>query len=311
MIPSLQANDKVALVCPGSICVEPSWPVITRDFLQQRYQLSVYFSDETSRWLPPKQRARIFLDYLFDTEIKGIAALRGGEGTADIIPYLHQERIHLAAIKPKWLLGFSDFTALLVYFAQHYRWPVMHGGSVLNFALHRVDEETEYLTMDTLHGKRPFESNALTELIPLNKPAQQTGISITAELTGGCLSLLDISIKDIWEIDTNDKIIFIEDVNEKAHKIHRTLKYFTRIGLFTRAKAIILGDFTCQPIGTSRVEQEENRLAILKILSCFAENHSIPVLYTQQFGHGKRNFPLWYCRPYRLELEYQPRLILL
>ena len=78
----------------------------------------------------------------------------------------------------------------------------------------------------------------------MNEQAKENKI-IEAELTGGNLSVIHISIKDVWEIDTANKIIFLKDCGEKAHKIIRTLKYFSRIGLFYAVKAVIFGDFTC------------------------------------------------------------------
>jgi muramoyltetrapeptide carboxypeptidase LdcA involved in peptidoglycan recycling len=93
--------------------------------------------------------------------------------------------------------------------------------------------------------------------------------------------------------------------------IIRTLKYFSRIGLFSKAKAIVFGDFTCWPIGCDKTQQENNRQSILNILSSFANHHDLPVLYTTNFGHGKTNFPLVYSSQYRLQLGSHAQLTLL
>ena len=122
------------------------------------------------------------------------------------------------------------------------------------------------------------------------------------------MSLIDISIKDIWEIETADKILFFEDVGEKAHKIIRSLKYFSRIGLFQSVKAIIFGDFNSEPIGCDRSQQEHNRDNIMKILQSFAAHQNFPVLQTNHFGHGKINWPFVYSHPYQLQLGSQPTL---
>lgn len=295
----LKANDKIAFVCPGSICRQINHPQITRDYLNQHYQLQAVFGAETTQSLAPAQRAEILLSYLFDDNIKLIAQLRGGEGTADILPYLHLHYEKIKLLKPKFLLGFSDFTALLIYFNKYYRWPALHGPSPLEFALNIANETSQRSTMDILFGNKPI--SPLDALIPLNDLAREERV-IEAELTGGNLSVIQVSIKDLWEIDTANKIIFLEDCAEKSHKIIRTLKYFSRIGLFDTAKAVIFGDFTCTPIGCQKEEQAHNQQAILKTLSSFAAHHAIPVLYTPKFGHGKVNMPLLYATKYHLQL---------
>lgn len=304
----LKTNDHIALLCTGSICTDPAHPQMTQDYLKEHYQLIASYPDDINQGLSPLRRAQIFLSYLFDDNVKMIGALRGGEGTADILPYLHEYHDKIKLLKPKILLGHSDFTALLVYFEKYYRWPVIHGPSLRQFAQGVVDKKSEKETMDLVFGMK--QDLCLRALTPLNDSARENKI-IDAQITGGNLSLINVSIKDIWEIETDNKILFFEDCGEKAHVIIRTLKYFSRIGLFAKTKAMILGDFTCWPIGYDKTRQENNRQAILKILSSFANHHDFPVLYTPQFGHGKVNFPLVYSKPYRLQLGSHAQLELL
>ncbi|MBV8802417.1 MAG: LD-carboxypeptidase [Gammaproteobacteria bacterium] len=299
---SLKPNDKVGLICTGSICLQADHPHITQTFLREQYGLNSIFKHDTVQAIHPSERADIFLEYLFNPDIKLITAIRGGEGTADILPFIHQQYKKIKLLPPKFILGFSDFTALLVYFAKYYQWPVIHGSSPLQFALNKVDKQTEEITMRLLFCGL---QNAEMSLIPLNDKANTPGI-IQAELTGGCLSLIDISIKDIWEIETENKILFFEDVSEKAHKIIRSLKYFSRIGLFQSVKAIIFGDFNAELIGCDNIQQENNRANIMKILKSFAENQNFPVLHTHHFGHGKTNWPLVYSSTYYLKLGKKP-----
>jgi muramoyltetrapeptide carboxypeptidase len=301
---SLRPNDKVGLVCTGSICLQADHPQITEIFLRERYNLHSIFKHDTVQAIDPAERAEIFLEYLFNPDVKLIAAIRGGEGTADILPFVHQHYKKIKLLSPKFLLGFSDFTALLVYFAKYYQWPVIHGPSPLQFALNKVDKQTEEMTMHLLFGHSQKDTMTLT---PLNDLAKVSTL-LQAELMGGCLSLIDISVKDIWEMETKNKILFFEDVGEKAHKIIRSLKYFSRIGLFQSIKAIIFGDFNAEPIGYDTSQQEYNRVNIMKILKSFAEHQPFPVLQTNHFGHGKVNWPLVYSSLYFLQLGNEPIL---
>lgn len=301
----LKPNDHVALACPGSICLSQDHPQITQRYLKEYYQLHSNFKHDTVQPLSAAERAGIFLEHILNDHNRCIIALRGGEGSADIIPYLEQHRQAIEKAKPKILLGFSDITALLVYFSQEFGWPAIHGSSPLQFALNNVSRESETATMDYLLGVT--NKIKITPLMALNSAAHEKK-NIKAELTGGCLSLIDISIKDIWEVKTENKILFLEDVGEKAHKIIRTLKYLDRIGLFIGVQAVILGDFTAHDIGEDEVTQLANREAIMRALVHFASQQSYPVLHTSQFGHGKINMPLLYNDPYQLQLGKSPYL---
>ncbi|MGD9592990.1 MAG: LD-carboxypeptidase, partial [Candidatus Berkiella sp.] len=121
--------------------------------------------------------------------------------------YLHEQQDKIKKVTPKWMIGFSDTTALLVYFENVYGWPVVHGASPKQFFAKDVDQKTELTTMNLLFGK---PSTDIIQLSPLNDFARKESM-IEATLTGGNLSLIDISIKDLWEIQTKNKIIFFED----------------------------------------------------------------------------------------------------
>jgi muramoyltetrapeptide carboxypeptidase LdcA involved in peptidoglycan recycling len=100
----LQYGDQVGLVCTGNICLQPDHPHLTVDFLRKHYHLNAIFKNDTTEPLPPIERAAILLEYLFNPDIKLIAAIRGGEGTADILPYLHQHYEQIKSLVPKFIL---------------------------------------------------------------------------------------------------------------------------------------------------------------------------------------------------------------
>jgi muramoyltetrapeptide carboxypeptidase len=223
------------------------------------------------------------LDYLFDENIGTLWALRGGEGSADLIPHLHKHQKRIAKLAPKTIISFSDGSALINYFSQTYNWPCWHGITALQVQPGYLHASNVKTSLDILLKAKPL---LIKNLKPLNETAK-TNRLIKGKLTGGNLSLLNISIGDLWEIDTKNKIVFIEEVNEKAHVIIRTLKYLQRIGKFKQAKAILFGDFSF-----SRQGQTKEQQAINRALNYFASTCSIPVLQTKQFGHGKYNTPL-------------------
>jgi muramoyltetrapeptide carboxypeptidase len=290
-------SPKIALVRTGSACKHQDDLEHTRIWLAERYHLHADYHPDTQAWLSPAQRAEICLNYLLNDDYSVLWLFRGGEGTADILPFLHAEQDRIKQAKPKLLMGFSDFTALGNYFNQVYAWPVIHGPNAVQTARERIDDDSIHATMPFI-----FDLDAplmLTELQAINEPAHAS-TEIAGKLCGGNLSVLAISFKDIWEIQTANKILIIEDVDERPHKIARTLNYFQRIGVFKEVRALILGDFI--------YHREEEQHAIMRTLQRFASTCDFPVLHTIEFGHGKRNMPLPFYREAQLQLGARPKL---
>lgn len=274
----LKPGDQAALFCTGSRAIEPDHVPFTQAYLSEHYGLKIHYKEDTYRSLPAEARAHIFLDYLFNDEIKLLWAFRGGEGSADIIPYLEKEKEKIKALTPKLIMGLSDITAILIYFAQAYAWPVAHGPGASQIAYSKVDTKSNEMVRDFLFSTP--QKIVLDDLKALNELTLE---NISGQLIGGNLSLLNISVKDIWEMKAKEKIVIIEDVNEKPHVISRTLKYLQRVGFFNGAKAIILGDFSFHNA------DEELKRQIQKVLNEFAKTCACPVFKSMQFGHEQQN----------------------
>ena len=288
----LKLDDQAALFCTGSRAVNPDHVPFTQAYLTEHYGLKVHYGEDTYRSLPAKARARIFLDYLFNDEIKLLWAFRGGEGSADVIPYLEKEKKKIAALTPKLIMGLSDITAILIYFRQMYNWPVAHGPGASQIAYSKVDSKSNEMVRDFLFSTP--QKMALDDLEVLNDVASE---SISGQLIGGNLSLLNISVKDSWEMKAKEKIVIIEEVNEKPHVISRTLKYLQRVACFDGAKAIIFGDFSFQDAEEALKKQTQ------KVLNEFAKTCACPVFKSMQFGHEQQNHLLSFSHEYRIEAQ--------
>ena len=293
--------SRVAFICPGSLFAKQPQEKAhaCQDYLQQHFQLDSEYNHSVYTKLTAKEKAQVLIDYCLRDDIDLIWALRGGEGSADLIPYLEERKEIIASAKPKILLGFSDITALLVYFYQQFNWPTIHGPSCSQFVRSLVDDLTISATKELLLKNHYTK---IDSLVSMNELAKQAN-TLEAQLIGGCLSLLIISIKDAWEIDTENKIVFIEDINEKPYVILRSLKYLQRIGKFDQIKALIIGDLL--GADATQLEHESMDYAIKK----FAANCHFPVLTTHQFGHGRTNLPLSYHQPVQLRTGQSPSLI--
>src|SRR5687767_3661701 len=66
---------------------------------------------ERAREFTDRERAREINAFFLDPRVQGLVALRGGYGSAHLLPYLDYEAMRS---RPKVIMGFSDLTALLV-----------------------------------------------------------------------------------------------------------------------------------------------------------------------------------------------------
>jgi muramoyltetrapeptide carboxypeptidase len=221
------------------------------------------------------------LNYLLDainSNYEIIWAARGGYGTIRLIAPLSC----LSEPKfPKTFVGFCDATALNLFISQNWpKWRVIHA-TVLTF-LNKVDFENKFdILLDILENK--IDHYEVDGVYPLNNKAL-VQISITGKLTGGNLCTVVSSLKTCWEIQTDGKILFLEDTHEMPEHIYRAMHHLKEAGKLSRVKAIVFGHF--------HAAGNPERLELF--LKGFAQTLDIPVYITNKFGHGIYNIPLIY-----------------
>lgn len=204
---------------------------------------------------------------------------RGGFGSYKLIDRLS------ALPKPKkrkFFIGFSDITALNLYLFQNWKdWTVIHAPMIVYTKKKHYHHPSWLLLMDILEGK--VNRYKMSGLSPLNKLGKKksSGFAVTGELTGGNLTLIESSLKTNWEIDTDNKILFIEDCHESAPSVYRSMYHLKAAGKLSNVKAIVFGEFIGSP-------------GYKKYLKHFVNEIGVPVFITDNFGHGKKNFPLVY-----------------
>jgi muramoyltetrapeptide carboxypeptidase len=159
-------------------------------------------------------------------------------------------------------------------------WQVIHG-TVLAYLNEDLPQNKFNILLDILENK--INSYSIENISPINEKAR-TEKNVSGKLTGGNLTLLENSLKTCWEIQTNGKIVFIEDVHEEAEHIYRTMRHLKEAGKLSGAKALVFGFF----------HKASNQERVLLHLKGFAQTLDIPVYVTDRFGHGDYNLPLIY-----------------
>ena len=175
---------------------------------------------------------------------------------------------------PKWFGGYSDVTALHTAFNQ------ICGFETYHCTMPSTEPEpggfTEMWLKKALFGglegqiANP-EGQALTALVPG---------TVTAPLCGGNLSLLAASLGTPWEIDTKDKILFLEDIGEKTYRVDSMLTQLRNAGKFEDCAGVILGAWTdCPP------EYPEKTLLLPEIFEQLIVPAAKPAICDVACGH--------------------------
>ncbi|MDR0968785.1 MAG: LD-carboxypeptidase [Holosporaceae bacterium] len=205
--------------------------------------------------------------------------MRGGYGTSRLIASLNRLPPPSSS---KTLIGFCDATSMNIFVSQKWpNWKVIHAPLLIYLEKYSFSKDKFETLLNILENK--IDSYEISGVVPFNYKAQ-TQERVVGRLTGGNLSIIENSLKTYWEIQTDGKILFLEDIYMEPQHIYRMLYHLKEAGKLDNVKALVLGHF-------HKVKEEGNLVPYLK---GFCANLPIPVYITDQFGHGEHNMPLIY-----------------
>lgn len=208
---------------------------------------------------------------LDDDSIQAILCARGGYGTTRIIDQLDFTSF---LKRPKWICGFSDVTALHLKL-QSLKVQSIHGTMPIVFPIKDAESSVESLRK-TLLGEFSVLSGGY---LPSNRIGEANG-----EMVGGNLSLLVDSLGTSAEIDTKNKILVIEEVDEYFYKIDRMVTQLKRAGKLSELSGLVVGYMsvlkeTELPFGES----------VYEIIMNGVNEYSYPVGFNFPIGHENPN----------------------
>jgi len=286
----LSNGDTIALVTPGSY--------ITEDELQQSIDnvqqlgFNVVYSNKLLLQngyfsATDSERANDLIDMFRRKDVSGIVCARGGYGCARILPLLDYEVIKS---NPKVFIGYSDVTALHLGIFKKTGLITFHGpvaASTFN------DFTKEYFDKVLLNPQKDTLFINSTSSEDENIYGVTTLVNGVAEgiLTGGNLSIVVSLIGTEFDIETKNKIIFLEEIGEEPYRIDRMLTQMIQAGKFENAAGIAMGTFrNCE----SKLDNPsfEKSLTLIEVLKDRLGNLKIPVIYGMSFGHVKDKFTL-------------------
>ncbi len=180
-----------------------------------------------------ENRASEFNRLLRDPEIKALIGLRGGFGCLRMIDKID---LVLVAAHPKMIIGFSDITVLQNYLYAKTGLISLHGPVVTSLGDAAVPALKRFFLCLSGKWDEPLTIKKIEVL--------RDGPTRTAPLVGGNLASLISLLGTPYDFSWDDKIIFLEDVNEPAYRLDRMLTQLFLAGKFKRLAGLILGEFS-------------------------------------------------------------------
>ncbi len=269
----LAPGSEVAVVAPSS----PFEPVlgwrglgVLGERFRVRYSRGIfsrhgYLAGDAAR------REAELAEVLADPTIAAVFAARGGYGANQ---FAHRLNWAEFAARPKWLVGFSDVTALHVE-AGRAGVASVHGCHVT--ALGEADGARRAELFDLLAApSAPRELTGLTVV----RPGQAAGV-----LRGGNLTMLHACAAAGRLSLPDPTVLLLEDVNERPYRLDRALTTLEVGGHLRGVRAVVVGEFTrCEP-GPDGLTAEAVVAGLLAPLG-------VPVVTGAPIGHGRQNRPV-------------------
>ncbi|KAJ6645015.1 Penicillin-binding protein 1A [Pseudolycoriella hygida] len=128
-----------------------------------------------------------------------------------------------------WSLRGGDITALHIFLTQEWGWKTIHGSGISEILKIDKDPQNFLKIAQIISGEKSVAT--ITGLLPLNSQASFSNL-ITGNLTGGNLTLVEDSLGTDWQINSADKILFLEDVGIKPYQLDRSLYHLQQAGIF-------------------------------------------------------------------------------
>lgn len=274
--PPLNRGDKVVIISPSgnteSLYIDTAKDVLEKWGLQ--VQIASYAYQKYGRYGGTiQQRLDDLQSSMDDKEIKSIFCSRGGYGVVQLLEHLDYDGIRK---HPKWLVGYSDISALHSAFLKN-SIVSLHAPMARHLTEHNDDEASGYLRNVLFSGSMNYKVKSH----PFNRSGE-----IKGRLFGGNLAVMCGLIGIPYLKIPPRGILFIEDIGEPPYKIDRMMWQLKLSGILKKISGLIVGQFS---------ECEEDPLmgkTIYESIRDIVSEYDYPVVFNFPVGHVQNNYPL-------------------
>ena len=288
--PKLKANDEVIIIAPArkvdkklltfSLQLLKKWglvPLLSKNLMEDNgiFAGSKILRHQDFQWA---------LDH---PSAKAIWCFRGGYGTTQIIEEINPARF---LKNPKWIIGFSDITNFHCFSNIILNTASLHATMPIN------TQSNTYYTLNSL--KNFLINQKISYKIKSNKE-NKLG-EVEAALIGGNLSVLCATLGTNYQPDFENKILFIEDIDEYLYKIDRMIWQLKYAGIFHQIAGLIIGHFTNIKDNSISFGKSLEEIILEKV-----NEFNFPVIFDFPAGHENENLSIPFGMKLKLEAKNQ------
>jgi len=286
--PFLKAGDTIGIVAPARKINPKELEFAIRWWEEKGFWVSLgkhLFATHHQYAGTDEERLNDLQNMLDNSDIKAIFCARGGYGTLRIVDKLEFLSFNL---DPKWICGYSDATVLHSHLNKVCGVATIH--STMPVSMNGNNIENLNTLYKTLTGEQHFY-----QWHPhiLNRAGECSG-----QLVGGNLSLLYALSGSDSEIDTANKILFIEDVDEYLYHIDRMMLQLKRAGKLANLAGLLVGSFT-----KMRDNEVPFGRTYEQIILEHCDDYCFPIAFNFPAGHEEQNVAMKFGASYSLTVE--------
>lgn len=298
---ALKKGATVGVIAPGTAVSDPVDINKAKEVLDY-FDLKMKLGNSVNKGSGYKTRSvKERLDDLHqmfeDKSVDAVFCIRGGYGSIQILDKIDYELIRN---NPKIFIGYSDITAMHLAINKMTGLVTFHGPLLLSgFNSYTVKYFQKVLFDSSKIGtiSNPQSNGGIRNPNRVRVLKQGTA---SGKLVGGNLSMIAALMGTKYEMDTNGKIFFFEDVGEEPYRIDRMLYQLKIAGKLNQANGIIFG--TCEECGAKSPNLWDGSLA--EIIELVFADVNKPMLANIAIGHGDNQLTV----PMGLEAELDTNL---
>ena len=182
----------------------------------------------------PEVRAAAIHDAWRDPSISALIGVRGGYGSAQLLPLLDRELARRAA-KP--FIGYSDLTAILTFLNATCDLVAFHGPMLAGRLGRGAEGYDAESFLNALCRREPMGELAPAGLESIH-PGEAAGV-----LVGGTLTQLLASLGTPFAFaPPPGYVLFLDEVGERPYRLDRMVTQLKQTGLLARASAVVIGE---------------------------------------------------------------------
>ncbi len=284
----LRAGDTVGIVAPASPWESRS-ELLRAVSALEAWGLEVRLGDHVSdrhAYLAGRDedRASDFNAMYADPDVRAVICFQGGYGSGRLVPLLDREVI---AANPKALCGYSDITSLHLALQAWGDTISFYSNGANGVGAHDTSEFSKESMHRALFGSEPYGEIKPDPDDPYVRTI--TGGRAEGRLTGGCLTLVQATVGTAIEIETEGRILFLEDLDMHTYTFDSILTHLRNAGKLEACAGVVVGQM-------HNTGWKEHRAAFMQdmsvedVLEEIVGPLGVPCIYGLPVGHGKHHY---------------------